>query len=238
MKGWVSSLVGLVLMVSLVQLLVAQTQQEPADAAEPVPAHRSLRSNQPQETLPAPTDPMTFIGYPDAPPLKVVPRTGALTFYPCAQCHESLPVNPEPRKLEAAPHPAALEHGQGRMWCTDCHELDDRNYLRTINDQLVDFNESHLVCGQCHSNRHKDWYFGSHGKRVANWQGDREIYSCTHCHDPHSPLLKPRKPSSPPPVRAGLSPMPRTERSTSEIWPHSAHQGVGLEPTQTPEVEP
>ncbi len=104
------------------------------------------------------------------------------------------------------------------MWCLDCHSVDDRNNLHTIDDQPVAFDESYLVCGQCHADRQKDWYFGAHGKRVSNWQGDRQIYSCTHCHDPHSPSLKPREPSRAPPVRAGLLPMPHSARENSQLW--------------------
>lgn len=117
--------------------------------------------------------------------------------------------NPTPRKLVAAPHPAALDHGRGRIWCLDCHQLKDRDHLHTLAGEPVDFDAAYLVCGQCHFNRQRDWYFGAHGKRVGNWRGERVIYSCTACHDPHSPSLKPRAPSPPPPVRAGLKPMSR-----------------------------
>jgi hypothetical protein len=133
-----------------------------------------------------------------------------------------MPPNPQPRKLEAAPHPAALQHGKGRLWCLNCHLIDDRDFLHTVRDQKVDFDESYLVCGQCHFNRQKDWYLGGHGKRVANWQGDRTIYSCTHCHDPHDPVTKPREPSKAPPVRAGLQRMGHTDRDLQRVWERHA----------------
>jgi uncharacterized CHY-type Zn-finger protein len=192
----------------------------PTPAAAPAPAGtaastlqapptltRSLRDNVPF-TMPEPTQPQTFTGYPGAPPFTVVPRKDKLTFFPCSNCHAVLPPNPEVRKLSGAPHPAALNHGNGRIWCLDCHQLKDRDHLHTLSGQSVDFNDAYLVCGQCHANRQKDWFFGAHGKRVANWRGERVIYNCTYCHDPHSPSLKPRAPSRPPPVRAGLKPMP------------------------------
>ena len=177
-----------------------------APQAPSAPTHRSLRDNVPR-VIPEPTAPLDFRGYPQAPPFTVVPQIGQLTFYPCSVCHAVLPPNPVPRQLNT-PHPAALVHGNGRFWCLDCHTLNDRDHLHTLRGELVSFNDAYLVCGQCHFNRQKDWYFGAHGKRVANWQGPRQIYNCTHCHDPHNPTIKPREPQKPPPVRAGLTRMP------------------------------
>ncbi|HQR54084.1 MAG TPA: cytochrome C [Burkholderiales bacterium] len=199
----------------------AETPSAPVDPAKP-PPHRPLRSNVVPETPPAPTEPTTFSGYADAPPFKVVPQKDKLTFYPCSQCHQFMQPNPQPRKLEAAPHPAALQHGGGRMWCLNCHLIDNRDFLRTLKDQKVDFDESYLLCGQCHFNRQKDWYLGGHGKRVYNWQGERMIYSCTHCHDPHDPTLKPRAPSKTPPVRVGLERMKPAERESQKVWERHA----------------
>jgi hypothetical protein len=180
-------------------------------AVPPLPAapstHRSLRDNAPVE-MPAATAPSAFTGYPGAPPFVVVPQKDKLTWFPCTNCHAALHPDPTPRKL-LSPHPAALSHGDGRIWCLDCHQLNDRDHLHTLAGQAVDFDAAYLVCGQCHFNRQKDWYFGAHGKRVGNWRGRRLIYNCTHCHDPHSPNLKPRAPERPPPVRAGLKPMPQ-----------------------------
>lgn len=182
--------------------------EAPGAAVSPPPlAHRPLRDNV-ERVLAEPTDPHPFTGYPSAPPFAVVPQKGSLTFYPCAICHDVLPANKVVRKLDT-PHNSALVHGNGRFWCLDCHQLKNSNFLHTLNGQNVDFDDAYLVCGQCHFNRQKDWYFGAHGKRVANWKGDRVIYNCTHCHDPHDPTIKPRAPSRPPPVRVGLKPMVR-----------------------------
>jgi hypothetical protein len=229
----------------------------PAAEAAPAPTHRPLRENQPP-AMPEPTEPETFSGYAGAPPFTVVPRKPQLALYPCSQCHKALPVNTKPRKLTAAPHPAALVHGKGRMWCTDCHLAGDRDWLHTVNNSKVDFNDSPLLCGQCHSARHKDWTFGGHGKRVAGWGGAgvadangtatadkngkpvtdkdgkpvadksarpvaaassvREIYACTHCHDPHNPLIAPRAPGKAPPVRAGLTPMVKVHDEARQAW--------------------
>ncbi len=144
-----------------------------------------------------------FEGYPNSPPVSVVSRKADLCFYPCDQCHAAMEPNPDIRELNVM-HVAELQHGRGRIWCLSCHDLENRNYLRTLLDEPVDFDQAHLVCGGCHSNRHKDWVFGAHGKRVANWQGERKLYDCAHCHDPHSPSIQPRAPKPPPPVRVGL----------------------------------
>jgi hypothetical protein len=170
------------------------------------PTHRSLRSHA-ELDLATPVEPKAFGGYPGVPAFTVVPRKGGLTLFPCSQCHASMPLNTQPRLL-AAPHVAALPHGNGRVWCLDCHKAEDRDLLRGLQSTSVDFDDAYLVCGQCHFRQQKDWYFGAHGKRVANWQGRREIYNCTHCHDPHDPVLRARAPLPPPKLRAGLAPMP------------------------------
>lgn len=203
--------------------VASDTTVAPAEPAKP-PSHRQLRLNVVPDTPPEPTEPATFTGYTQAPPFKVVPQKDKLTFYPCTQCHKFMTPNPQPRKLEAAPHPAALQHGGGRIWCLNCHLIDDRDFLHTLKGQKVDFDESYLLCGQCHFNRQKDWYLGGHGKRVYNWQGERMIYSCTHCHDPHDPAVKPREPSKVPPVRAGLQRMPPPDRETQRVWERHAVQ--------------
>jgi hypothetical protein len=201
-------------------------------AASAAPTHRPLRENQPTAAL-EPTEPQTFKGYPAAPAFSVVPRKQHLALFPCSQCHKVLPLNTQPRKLVNAPHPAALDHGKGRMWCLDCHQGNDRDALHTVGGAKVDFDQSYLVCGQCHSARQRDWFFGAHGKRVAGWKGEREIYSCTHCHDPHSPTLKPRAPSAPPPLRAGLAPMTREREPTPMPWQRASqgtHDGQAARP--------
>jgi hypothetical protein len=189
--------------------------QEPAGGADEKPVlqsrvdgHRPLRANPHAEAAPAgpAAPPAAFTGYPEAPAFSVVPRRDKLTFYPCETCHAAMPVNTQRRQLYS-PHPAALEHGNGRIWCLDCHAGEGRNHLQTLAGDEVDFNDAYLVCGQCHYQPQRDWYFGAHGKRVGNWQGERELYNCTHCHDPHAPAVRPRAPEPPPPVRAGLQPM-------------------------------
>ncbi len=160
---------------------------------------------------------LRFEGYPGAPGFSVVPRKDELFFYPCDQCHATMEPNPEIRSLSAV-HDSTLEHGRGRIWCTSCHDLENRNYLKTLLGELVDIDQAHLVCGGCHANRHKDWIYGAHGKRVANWQGERTLYNCAHCHNPHSPAIKARAPKAAPPVRAGLTLERGEKHEKKALW--------------------
>jgi hypothetical protein len=177
-----------------------------AELPERQDGHRPLRAH-PQGDLPSGPPAETFIGYPGAPEISVVSRVDQLSFYPCSMCHSAMPANPE-RRVLMAPHQIALDHGDGRIWCLNCHSPESRDELATLAGERVNFDQADQVCAQCHADVHQDWAFGVHGKRVGSWQGPREIYSCAHCHDPHSPALRPRAPEPPPPVRAGLEPMP------------------------------
>ena len=172
-----------------------------------------------------------FSRYPDRLPPKVPPRKDKLTFYPCSQCHQNWKTNPQPRVL-APVHDVGLQHGQGRLWCLVCHDPDNRDQLHTLRGGKVDFNESWRVCGQCHSNRQKDWYYGAHGKRVYSWQGEAERYNCTHCHNPHRPPFIQRKPQPKPPVRAGLQPMPSKAHKRLKVWERKLAQTPTAEDQQ------
>lgn len=165
---------------------------------------------------------LMFPGYPDAPAFTVKPRRDEeLFFYPCSQCHEFMDPNDDVREL-FAPHDIQLEHGNGRFWCVQCHSLKQRDMLNTLLGEPVEFDEAYIVCGGCHASRQKDWYFGAHGKRLVNWQGDRELVNCTHCHNPHSPGIKPRAPVAFPPVRAGLEHQSGHVHVPPKVWEKNA----------------
>jgi len=197
------------------------TATEPAagsdtrELAERVNGHRPLRSNPSDGEAPL-QPPESFEGYADVPDFGVVSRSGHLNFYPCEDCHSVIPVN-ETRRQLYSPHPGTLDHGAGRIWCLDCHAGDNRNALQTMAGEEVSFDEAYQVCGQCHYQPQKDWFYGAHGKRVGNWQGERQLYNCTHCHNPHDPAVRPRTPEAPPPVRHGLTrPVLHTEHAGEE----------------------
>lgn len=163
--------------------------------------------------------------HPDRPKLGVVPRTKGLRNYPCSICHQFVTPNPEPRALSTS-HPS-LEHGSGEFWCGACHNMQtpDKLSSATLND--VAFDDAHLVCGQCHASQLEDWQYGSHSRRVDYWQGHPELYGCVHCHDPHAPAIKPRKPQPPPPVRAGLArPENRIGDPARAVWERYARPTV------------
>ncbi len=150
-------------------------------------------------------------------PLRCRPASRILVFYPCSQCHKYWKTNPVPHEL-APVHRVGLNHGQNRFWCLTCHDDEDRDFLRTERDGTVGFNESWRICGQCHANRQKDWYFGAHGKRANDWQEEAVRYNCTHCHDPHFPPFEKRQSQPKPPVRVGLEPMKKTVRQHQPVW--------------------
>ena len=162
------------------------------------------------------TEPGIFVN-PAAVEFSIFPRKPELTFYPCTQCHELMTPNPEVREL-LSPHPSTLDHGDQRIWCLTCHKIDDRDYLTNLLGENVDFDNAPEVCASCHMQRHKDWMFGGHGKRASNWQGERAIYSCPHCHDPHSPLIEPRAPKPLPPVRKGLERPENVREEHLSVW--------------------
>ena len=194
--------------------------------------HRPLRLN-PQDSPPSTVPAEAFTGYPGAPDVSVVGRTGEMSFFPCSSCHSAMPVNAERREL-MAPHPRALDHGDGRIWCLTCHSPESRDQLVTLAGEPVGFDEADRVCAQCHADVHQDWAFGVHGKRVGRWEGPREIYSCAHCHDPHDPAIRPRAPEPPPPVRAGLEPMPDGDHHTPLYpwWQHAQEHADEEESTR------
>lgn len=121
--------------------------------------------------------------------------------FPCSDCHLDLDSDPTPRVLEMHEEIVeSFEHAGEQRWCLDCHNPDDRDKLRLVNGQLISFEESYRLCGQCHGTIYRDWKAGVHGKRSGEWNGKKIYRLCVHCHDPHSPRFKSIKPL-PPPMR-------------------------------------
>ena len=178
----------------------------------------------------------------DAPPFRVVRRKENLENYPCSDCHEDEPANPRERKLTEEHEDIVLEHGQGRFWCLTCHGTKDKDALASLKGKPIDFDFAFALCGQCHFQRQKDWYFGAHGKRmgawpkpreipatydklsvtgrdrIGRWQGTRVIMSCPACHDSHSPSIKPYRASPPPKPRMGLSARKNPLERHPPVW--------------------
>jgi hypothetical protein len=121
-------------------------------------------------------------------------------IFPCSDCHEDMEVNYRRRILEDE-HVEISEmfnHASEQRWCLDCHNPDNRDVLRLANGDLISFEESYSLCGQCHGTIFRDWKAGIHGKRTGEWNGKKQYRLCVNCHNPHSPKFKPIKPMPPP----------------------------------------
>ncbi len=137
--------------------------------------------------------------YQDFPvPQKELPKT----ITPCRACHgpeKDFPVNFKRREALLVHTNLQLNHGGVRVWCLDCHHPQKRNYLLPLSDgELIEFQESYLLCGKCHGTIFRDWRKGIHGRRTGQWNGKKKYYLCVNCHDPHSPKYKPIEPMPPP----------------------------------------
>ncbi|MEO5355926.1 MAG: hypothetical protein H7844_01345 [Nitrospirae bacterium YQR-1] len=114
-------------------------------------------------------------------------------LFPCSSCHASMEPNRQRRELGFHTE-IQLNHAQKQRWCLDCHDSSNRDMLKLANGDLVSFETSYNLCGQCHGNVFRDWKTGIHGKRVGYWNGDKTYYLCVNCHSPHSPRFKAVKP--------------------------------------------
>lgn len=121
-------------------------------------------------------------------------------IFPCSQCHKEMTPNPRRRELKDEHTGIVLNHAQGQRWCLDCHDTANRDKLRLVSGEKINFSESYRLCGQCHGDKFRDWKVGVHGKRTGEWNGKKQYLLCAHCHNPHDPRFKPLKPL-PPPVR-------------------------------------
>ncbi|MBL7031846.1 MAG: hypothetical protein ISR97_01540 [Nitrospira sp.] len=115
-------------------------------------------------------------------------------LFPCSDCHdEEWETDAEKRDLDE-PHdeiPGKFSnHDSENRWCLDCHSDTSRDKLRLINGNLIEFNEYYRVCEQCHKKVIREWKMGVHGKRTGNWNGEKQHWQCTQCHDPHNPPFK------------------------------------------------
>lgn len=146
----------------------------------------------------------------EPPPFRVSERIPVLEdngYFPCSDCHDndSQKSNPRVRILDDEHEDWTLDHGQDRFWCLACHDSENRDKLVDRGGKLIGFDESHLLCGDCHFQQQADFMYGAHGKRLETWEGERHIVACAQCHDVHSPRIKPREAWRPPKARTGLS---------------------------------
>jgi len=88
-----------------------------------------------------------------------------------------------------------LTHGGANLWCLDCHSTTDHNKLQKLNGELLTFNQSQMLCGQCHGPILKDWEHGIHGRTNGYWNREMDTEDittrllCVECHIPHAPAF-------------------------------------------------
>ena len=111
-------------------------------------------------------------------------------FYPCMKCHQGIPVNRTKRQLGMHTE-IVLEHDAKHRWCLDCHDATNRNKLHLASGEQIEFPQFVRLCEQCHGKIVREWEEGIHGKRIGNWNGQKRVLQCLHCHNPHSPKVKP-----------------------------------------------
>jgi hypothetical protein len=120
-------------------------------------------------------------------------------IFPCSNCHGGMEVNTKKRLLTESHTDITLNHAASVKWCLECHDAGNRDKLRLVSGDLVDFTESYLLCAQCHGPTYRDWKAGIHGKRTGYFSGGKIMYYlCVNCHYPHDPKFKPIKPEPPP----------------------------------------
>lgn len=167
----------------------------PPRVPAPPPVPQPLPIAKPDVT--APFKPAVAL-FPSMPEFTVIPAIKDKTMYPCSNCHRWAKSNTIMRKLLAPHDNFSLQHGlseRGKLWCFTCHDLTGNSgdgSLRTLDGAQLDYDESYVLCTQCHASQGRDWAFGVHGKRLKTWQGPRQIYNCTACHYQHSPAITPR----------------------------------------------
>ncbi len=132
-------------------------------------------------------------------------RKQGLKTYPCSECHDKV-TSQTPLMPPRRPHShLKFAHMEGVAQCYHCHNPDKMDTLRLLTGKAVSLDDSHLVCGQCHMQKRRDWDLGIHGKLVGSWRGPRFRYTCADCHDPHAPKRPKMKAMPAPPFpRLGI----------------------------------
>lgn len=124
-------------------------------------------------------------------------RKPEIERYKCSNCHTEQPAK-VPGGFQLTHSDVRVNHGQGArsLVCLDCHSEKERDFLEDKKGKKIDFDHSYQLCGQCHFRQKRDWLGGAHGKRADNWAGERVVFNCASCHDPHSPRFEKRFPAT------------------------------------------
>lgn len=126
-------------------------------------------------------------------------RMSEINSFPCSDCHNQALdklKDQKNQKGQKAHWDIKQQHApEHTMNCITCHTESNMDLLHTHTGQILTFNDSYQLCGQCHFQQYKDWKGGAHGKRLASWAPPRISNTCTNCHNPHKPGFESRWPS-------------------------------------------
>jgi hypothetical protein len=128
-------------------------------------------------------------------PKLFVPKPPPSENLPCSKCHNYRHTDKKKRNLELYHTNIVLKHAEEQQWCFNCHEGDK---LKLANGELIGYERSYNLCGQCHGTIIRDWKAGIHGKRTGRWNGEKLYRLCVSCHDPHQPKFKQIEPEKQP----------------------------------------
>lgn len=128
---------------------------------------------------------------------RVLARKEQIERYKCSSCHGDKEVKAQ-NAFTLTHGNVVIEHGRegSGLGCIDCHHPQDRDSLEDKKGRKIDFDHSYQLCGQCHFRQKRDWLGGAHGKRAAYWAGERVVFNCTTCHNPHAPRFAKRFPAT------------------------------------------
>lgn len=128
--------------------------------------------------------------------VSLMPRTPKIPSYPCSQCHK-IPHYSNQKNIKwnliGKPHNPHLQivykHMEEINNCVLCHSIKNVDWLNLSDGVMVEYDQSQLLCGQCHGPRYEQWKVGVHGKQIGYWNGPKTRLLCTECHLAHDPSV-------------------------------------------------
>lgn len=124
-------------------------------------------------------------------------RKSSLQSYNCTECHSKPLSEMQTSESSKKAHwNISINHAnQNTMNCITCHNGKNMDNLQSLTGNQIDFNNSYVVCSQCHQKQFKDWKGGAHGKRIGSWAPPRASMTCVNCHNPHDPHIASKWPA-------------------------------------------
>ena len=119
----------------------------------------------------------------------------------CFICHSFMLPDPAVVQPQFTHKIIKLEHGANDR-CYNCHLINDRNMFTADNGSGIMHTTVEKLCARCHGLVYQDWKNGTHGLVRGKWLSaslfDRDVFTCTECHDPHSPAFTFKEIAPPP----------------------------------------